>query len=107
MGSIAPLQWEAIINVPIGAVAAVAAFHVVLARQGCGGGVARLFRRGHVPDYMKVPVLVAVLLAAFALSDHALSESGLLAVTMMGLVIAGSMWVVLTASWMRQSHAGR
>jgi hypothetical protein len=39
---------------------------------------------------MKVPVLFAVLLMAFALSDGVLHESGLLAVTIMGLVIANA-----------------
>ena len=106
------LQWEAIVNDPIGAMAAVAAFHVVLTRQGgetggfldlaarmgfatvvgfaAGYGIVKLFKAGRIPEYMKVPVLFAVLLAAFALSDHVLHESGLLAVTVMGLVIANA-----------------
>ncbi len=106
------LQWEAIVNDPIGAMAAVTAFQVVLARQGtetggfgdlalrmgfaalvglaAGFGVVRLFKGGRAPEYMKVPVLFAVLLAAFALSDAVLHESGLLAVTVMGLVIANA-----------------
>ncbi len=106
------LQWEAIVNDPIGAMAAVAAFHVVLASQGsetggflglalrmgfaasvglaAGYGTVGLFKGGRVPEYMKVPVLFAVLLGAFALSDQVLHESGLLAVTVMGLVIANA-----------------
>jgi len=39
---------------------------------------------------MKVPVLFALLLGAFALSDTVLHESGLLAVTIMGIVIANA-----------------
>ncbi len=108
------LQWEAIVNDPIGALAAVLAFQAVLVLQtaeswagaalqlglgigfaaavgGAGGlGLAWAFRRARVPDYMKVPVLFATLLAVFALSDMVLHESGLLAVTVMGIVIANA-----------------
>ncbi|MFQ1700735.1 cation:proton antiporter [Loktanella agnita] len=108
------LQWEAIINDPIGALAAVLAFEVVLVLNttttvgaaiwdlafgigvatllGLAGGfgIARCFKRGWVPEYMKVPVLFASLLAVFAVSDTALHESGLLAVTIMGIVIANA-----------------
>lgn len=108
------LQWEAIVNDPIGALAAVLAFEVVLVLNTAttvghavqdliigvavatvlgligGIGLARAFRGGWVPEYMKVPVLFALLLAVFALSDYVLHESGLLAVTIMGIVIANS-----------------
>lgn len=106
------LQWEAIVNDPIGALCAVLAFEVVMVRQTAtsagsaatelvvgivfasiigllaGVGLAWAYKRGHVPEYMKVPVLVAVILGAFALSDGLLHESGLLAVTVMGIVMA-------------------
>lgn len=108
------LQWEAIVNDPIGALAAVLAFEVVLVLHSgvsigaaagelvlgigfatlvglaAGFGIAYAFGRGRVPEFMKVPVLFAVLLLAFALSDAVLHESGLLAVTVMGLVIANA-----------------
>lgn len=108
------LQWEAIVNDPIGALAAVLAFEVVLVLHAgvtaseavltlvlgigfalivglaAGFGIARAFRRGWVPEYMKVPVLFVVMLGAFAVSDFLLHESGLLAVTVMGLVIANA-----------------
>lgn len=108
------LQWEAIVNDPIGAMAAVLAFQVVLVLQtgltapgalaglafgivfasaigfAAGYAVARSFWRGGVPEYMKVPVLFVVLLVAYAISDWMLHESGLLAVTVMGLVIANA-----------------
>lgn len=108
------LQWEAIVNDPIGALAAVLAFQVVLvAHSGlalneaiwdlafgigfalvlglvAGFGVAQAFWRAMVPEFMKVPVLFVVLLAIFALADTVLHESGLLAVTVMGLVIGNA-----------------
>ncbi len=108
------LQWEAIVNDPIGALAAVLAFEAVVALRtvetlggavwsllvgivvatvlGALGGVglAQAFRRGYVPEYMKVPALFSAILAVFALADGVLHESGLLAVTIMGVVIANA-----------------
>lgn len=106
------LQWEAILNDPVGALCAVLALEVVLVRLTAvdaghaiaifvagivaaaviGGAAGALlswsFRNGKVPEYMKIPVLFATLLAAFALSDAILHESGLLAVTVMGIFMA-------------------
>jgi NhaP-type Na+/H+ or K+/H+ antiporter len=108
------LQWEAIVNDPIGALAAVLAFEVVLVLQAAetmgdavwdmargvvvasvlgaaaGWAVSESFRRAYVPEFMKVPMLFAVLLGVFALSDFVLHESGLLAVTVMGIWIANA-----------------
>ncbi|MEY1555836.1 cation:proton antiporter [Yoonia sp. R2331] len=108
------LQWEAIVNDPIGALAAVLAFEVVVVLNtatavgaavsdlvigigiatvlGAAGGygLSAAFKRGLVPEYMKVPVLFALLLAVFGVSDAVLHESGLLAVTIMGIVIANA-----------------
>ncbi|WGW02745.1 cation:proton antiporter [Tropicibacter oceani] len=108
------LQWEAIVNDPVGALAAVLAFEVVIVLQtatggahavqqlvigigfatilglGAGWGIARSFRNAWVPEYMKVPVLFVVLIAIFALSNAVLHESGLLAVTIMGIWIANA-----------------
>ncbi|WP_294612424.1 cation:proton antiporter [uncultured Roseovarius sp.] len=108
------LQWEAIVNDPVGALAAVLAFEVVLVLNtsetavsavwamargitlavalglAAGWGLSRTFREGKVPEFMKVPVLFAVLLGVFALSDRILHESGLLTVTVMGLYIANA-----------------
>ena len=59
-----------------------------------GYGLARAFKRAFkralAPEYMKVPGLFALLLGVFAVSDAVLHESGLLAVTIMGIVIANS-----------------
>lgn len=108
------LQWEGIVNDPIGALVAVLALEIVLIRYsavtwgdalmqlvlGIGfavviGGLAgwmivQAFRRGWVPEYMKVPLLFVTVLGVFACSDSLLHESGLLAVTVMGLMIANA-----------------
>lgn len=101
-------------NDPVGAMAAVLAFEVVVVLQTAtslggavqdlatgftvatllgiagGWGIARAFRMAYVPESMKVPVLFVVLLCVFALSDTVLHEAGLLAVTIMGIWIARS-----------------
>jgi len=108
------LQWEAIVNDPLGALAAVFAFEVVLVLNtatttgeavwdlvigigfatalglAAGYGLAKSFKRGWVPEFMKVPVLFSLLLFIFGVADHVLHESGLLAVTIMGIVIANA-----------------
>ncbi|TCO72489.1 cation:proton antiporter [Rhodovulum euryhalinum] len=108
------LQWEAIVNDAVGALAAVLAFEVVIVLNSnvspgaaagdmafgillalglgllSGWGLSSAFRRALVAEYMKVPVLFAVVLLTFALSDAVLHESGLLAVTVMGVFIANA-----------------
>ena len=108
------LQWEAIVNDAVGALVAVTALVVVMVVQQqlspahavwtvlsgiafallVGFGAALLvisaFSRSLVPEYMKVPMLFVLVLAVFAVSNAALHESGLLAVTVMGLVIANA-----------------
>lgn len=108
------LRWEAIVNDPVGALAAVLAFEVITALYGAttllqaiehlalgivvallvgyaGGWVlATGFKRGLVPEYMKVPVLFGMVLAVYASTDKVLHESGLLAVTIMGIFMANA-----------------
>ena len=108
------LQWEAIVNDPIGALAAVLAYEVIvvsvaastvseaaiqlvigliaatIAGVAGGHGIAESFKRGLVPEYMKVPVLFVVLIGVFAGPNALLHESGLLAVTIMGMWIANA-----------------
>ncbi|MCB1334894.1 MAG: sodium:proton antiporter [Roseivivax sp.] len=108
------LQWEAIVNDPVGALAAVLAFEVVIVLRtsagighaaaelalgigvasvlglAAGWGLAWAFANAKVPEYMKVPVLFVSVLAVFAVSDAVLHESGLLAVTLMGVLIANA-----------------
>ena len=123
------LQWEAIVNDPVGALAAVLAFEVVVVLRTASGageaiwdiglgiavatalgvlagwGLVRAFRRGWVPEYMKVPVLFVLLLGVFAVADHVLHESGLLAVTIMGLWIANAQLPSFTELYRFKEHA--
>lgn len=108
------LQWEGIVNDPIGALVAVLALGVVMIVHsefpvaasatyfllgigfalalGLAAGwlIVTSFSEGWVPEYMKVPVLFVSVLATFAIADSILHESGLLAVTVMGLMIANA-----------------
>lgn len=106
------LKWEGIINDPIGALAAVLLFqYFVFAGQGegsvlgglglalaaavfVGGGAAwvliRAFHTGGVPEFLKAPVMLAAVLVVFVISNRFQHEAGLLAVTVMGLVLGNS-----------------
>jgi NhaP-type Na+/H+ or K+/H+ antiporter len=123
------LQWEAIMNDPVGALAAVLAFEVVVVLQTATGaghavtqlvtgivvasvlglvagwGLASAFKRAFVPEYMKVPVLFVVLLCVFGLADSVLHESGLLAVTLMGVWIANAGLPSFTELYRFKEHA--
>ncbi len=106
------LKWEAIINDPIGALLAVVIYSqmtfegghaggwesviwVIAASLGAalfglilGLGVTWAFPRGHVPEYLKAPILLVIVIAAFVLADMVQHESGLITVTVMGVVMA-------------------
>ncbi len=110
----AVLRWEGIVNDPIGALFAVIAFEVVVATvhaesagqqllemvAGAIGAVAlgaamgwviiQAFRRGWVPEYLKSPLLLAAVLVGFVAADMVVEETGLLTVTVMGLVLGNS-----------------
>lgn len=106
------LKWEAIVNDPLGALCAVLTYEV-LRQAGSGAtvwetaaslvlaaivagligyGMARLLGwalpRGHVPEYLKAPVLLVAVLATFVGSNMIQQETGLLAVTVMGIALA-------------------
>ncbi|WP_299359564.1 sodium:proton antiporter [uncultured Paracoccus sp.] len=108
------LQWEGIVNDALGALAAVLALQIVVVVTSgafwgralgtvalgtgfafvlglvAGRGLVIAFRRHLVPEYMKVPILFVAVLGVFSIADTGLHESGLLAVTIMGLVIANA-----------------
>ncbi len=106
------LKWEAIVNDPFGALCAVIAYEYF--RRSAEGGtpievvpaiafaaiasaiigyaaakfVAWSFPRGFVPEYLKVPVLLVVVVAVFVGCNQIEHEAGLLAVTVMGIALA-------------------
>ncbi|HET8612061.1 MAG TPA: sodium:proton antiporter [Sphingomonas sp.] len=106
------LKWEAIVNDPIGALFGVMTYEYLLhAKEGATvAGVAGwliaaaavavligfagaamigwLFPRGAVPEYLKSPVLLVTVIGVFVLSNLVQSETGLLAVTVMGVSLA-------------------
>ena len=106
------LKWEGIVIDPIGAVLAVLVFEWLLAGTlqaaaphavmgllltlvvGVLGGwaAAKLLdialRRYWIPDYLHNPAALAVVVAAFVLSNLVQPDSGLLTVTVMGVVLA-------------------
>lgn len=104
------LKWEGIVNDPAGALLAVVAFeyfvsagstsigeslvHLLLGvavaiALGAAGGwlLGRAYLAGLAPEYLKGPVALAAALGAYALSNLVLEESGLMAATVMGLVL--------------------
>lgn len=104
------LRWEGIIIDPIGAILAVIAVELILKGQspeiwwvlaklllsGTGFGVlaalclAALFKRHLVPWYLRNVVTLGVLLVAFTASNTLAHEAGLLAVTVMGVMLANT-----------------
>jgi len=108
------LKWEGIINDPIGALLAVLVYeYFVYAEQGpslplqlgamalaltgaaalgiaTGWLLARLFRRGHVPEFLKPPVMLAAVVASYSLANLLQDEAGLLTTTIVGIVLGNS-----------------
>ncbi len=105
------LKWEGIVNDPIGALLAVLVFQFFIF-QGSGSGwqevaqgiglaiffslilggfggwaTGRAFREGLVPEHLKSPVLLGLVLVVYAVADLFQKEAGLLAVTIMGIVV--------------------
>lgn len=108
------LKWEGIVNDPIGALFAVLAFEVIVASQHGNGfgaavghlalnillavliglafgvGTVQIFKRGWIPEFLKAPLVLGVLLTCFAGANEIQEESGLLAVTVLGLTIGNA-----------------
>lgn len=106
------LKWEAIVNDPIGALFAVgiyayiihggaqantigiaadvvaASVLAIIIGGAAGFALTWAFPRGWVPEYLKAPVLLTTVIAVFVLSDVILHETGLITVTVMGVVMA-------------------
>ncbi|WP_040227466.1 cation:proton antiporter [Bhargavaea cecembensis] len=105
------LKWEGIVVDPFGALVALFAFQTIRYVGGdlTGGGIllffaasafagvlgwffgwglGRSFERDKVPEFLKSPVLFAAVLFVFVLSNEVMDETGLLAVTVMGMTMA-------------------
>ena len=118
IGKVGPLiKWEGIVADPIGAILAVLVFEALLAGSlgeatlGASWGAIKsvyigvtigllgagllvlLFSRHWVPDYLENPVALGVVIGAFAISNHFQPESGLLTVTLMGIVLANQHYI--------------
>jgi len=120
IGQLGPiLKWEGIVIDPLGALAAVLVFEsfevgksahptallvgaaLKTAGLGCAVGVSfaaglvMLFRRRWVPDHLHNPLTLTAVAAAFVSSNLAQHDSGLFAVTVMGLALANQRSVVV------------
>ena len=104
------LRWEGILIDPIGAVLAVLVFKFIsaevqdiswwilleeLAVGAVSGAIAALalgflLRRHLIPEYLHNVVTLAFVLAVFSIANHFAAESGLLAVTVMGVWLANT-----------------
>ena len=104
------LRWEGILIDPIGAILALLVLEALTTHEesawsivlgivrtlsvggglglGAGLGLARALERFAVPDRLHVPVTFGAVALTFALSNTLQAEAGLLAVTVMGIVMA-------------------
>ncbi|MEE9347131.1 MAG: sodium:proton antiporter [Robiginitomaculum sp.] len=113
------LKWEGIVNDPVGALLAVGAYEyirftaqgdglvmafatlVLAALMGAivgvasGYGLAWAFRKGHIPEYLKAPVVLAWVLCIYVLANEVAEETGLLAVTAMGMTMANTKYAAM------------
>mgnify|MGYP002635263560 CR=1 FL=1 len=105
------LKWEGILNDPIGILLAVLVFQFTVAGEfisfdatamfyllgsvasailiGIGGAhfLKFIFEKGHVPEFLKLPMVFATVLSLYALSNIFQEEIGLLTVTVMGITM--------------------
>jgi NhaP-type Na+/H+ or K+/H+ antiporter len=106
------IKWEGIVNDPIGAMMAVLVFEIILAGGfesisgsagmvivttivdgsffgALGAGIMYLTLKKHwIPDFLQNPVTLMIVISVFTASNILQHESGLLAVTVMGILLA-------------------
>lgn len=111
------LKWEGILNDAVGAVLAVLVLESIVAGHldeaaifivfgvlktivigvGLGACAAAILiwplRKHWVPDRLHTAVTIAIVLASFATANEIQHESGLLTVTVMGIIVANQRWV--------------
>lgn len=108
----AVIKWEGIVNDPIGAMMAVLVFEIMITGgfdsiSGKAGmtivttivdgtffgalGAAIMYftlKKHWIPEYLQNPVTLMVVVGVFVISNHLQHESGLMAVTIMGIILA-------------------
>lgn len=108
------LKWEGIVNDPVGALFAVGGYEFIrFTQEGAnvalafgqlifiaimggvvgvvsGWGLAQAFKRGLIPEYLKAPVVLVWVLAIYVLANLLAPETGLLAVTALGMTMANT-----------------
>jgi len=108
------LKWEGIVNDPLGALFAVGGYEFIRFAQTeaslylvfgklafaallggvvgiiSGFGLAYAFRKGAIPEYLKAPVVLAWVLLIYVLANNLADETGLLAVTALGMTMANT-----------------
>lgn len=113
------LKWEGIINDPVGVLFAVGAFEVlrvivagesalgvlgwiafavligVVLGVGSGYALSTAFRKAWIPEFLKAPIILAAVLACFAISESIEHETGLVAVTAFGMTLGNSRFAAL------------
>lgn len=112
-GPVGPiLKWEGIVIDPVGVLLALLVFEFLVSGSasqgfhevalnmvrtllvggalgfGAGYGVALLLARGWIPDHLQSPFALMLVVATLALSNSFQHESGVLAVTLMGIALA-------------------
>lgn len=112
-------KWEGIVNDPIGAVLAALVFEVILHHSGeelssswltglgttlfysillsCASGwlLLQLLKRYWVPDYLQNPVILSWVILVFAISNGLAPESGLVTVTLLGVILGNQRTVAV------------
>ena len=107
------IKWEGIINDPIGALLAVVVFRFLVDGYGvedvnavavpllavassaaigfaAGRGTAFAFQRGYLPEFLKGPAVLGLVLVCYAAGNVLQPEAGLVAVTVLGVTIANT-----------------
>jgi NhaP-type Na+/H+ or K+/H+ antiporter len=111
------VKWEGIVNDPIGAILAALVFNGLFIGATSGVGwlrdlgaaifvgtlvgacaavvIVEVFRRYWVPDYLQNAVVLAIVVGSFVLANHFQRDSGLVAVTLLGIALANQQRVVV------------
>ncbi|WP_456434480.1 cation:proton antiporter [Thermosulfuriphilus sp.] len=106
------LKWEGIVIDPLGAMLAVLVFQAITAAEasqvpwgallgalktfflggsvgaGCAAALVLILRRYWIPDFLENALILMMVIGAFTFSNQLQPESGLLAVTIMGIFLA-------------------